>query len=96
MLAAFGPDGADVPCARVVGPDQLIDDPQLLVRGMIERHPHPGVGEIVLHGNPLKFSDAPPRARPLAPQLGEHNREVYAEIGLGDADLARLGEAGVI
>jgi crotonobetainyl-CoA:carnitine CoA-transferase CaiB-like acyl-CoA transferase len=74
----------------------LIDDPQLLARGMIERHPHPALGEIVLHGNPLRFSDAEPRARVHAPALGEHNREVYAEIGLDDAELARLADAGVI
>jgi crotonobetainyl-CoA:carnitine CoA-transferase CaiB-like acyl-CoA transferase len=27
---------------------------------------------------------------------GEHNREVYAEIGLDAAELERLSEAGVI
>jgi len=96
VLATLGPGGADVPCARVARPDELIDDPQLLARGMIERHPHPDLGEIVLHGNPLRFAGAAPRARPLAPRLGEHNREVYAEIGLNEADLARLREAGVI
>jgi crotonobetainyl-CoA:carnitine CoA-transferase CaiB-like acyl-CoA transferase len=96
VLEAFGPRGADVPCARVASPDELIHDPQLLARGMIERHPHPDIGEVLFHGNPLRFSGAEPRARPLAPALGEHNREVYAEIGLGDADLARLAAAQVI
>ena len=33
---------------------------------------------------------------PLAPALGEHNRELYAELGLGERELARLAEAGVI
>jgi crotonobetainyl-CoA:carnitine CoA-transferase CaiB-like acyl-CoA transferase len=96
VLGALGPEGADVPCARVAGPDELVDDPQLRARGMIERHPHPDLGEIVFHGNPLRFSDAEPRARPLAPALGEHNREVFAELGLGDAELAGLAERGVI
>jgi formyl-CoA transferase len=63
---------------------------------MIERHPHPTVGEVVFHGNPLQFSGAEPRRRALAPRLGEHNAEVFAEIGLGAVDLARLAEAGVI
>ena len=26
-------------------PDELIDDPQLRARGMVERHPHPTLGE---------------------------------------------------
>jgi crotonobetainyl-CoA:carnitine CoA-transferase CaiB-like acyl-CoA transferase len=96
VLAALGPDGADVPCARVSRPEELIDDPQLLARDMIERHPHPSVGEVVFHGNPLHFSGAEPRTRALAPDLGAHNREIYAEIGLEAADLARLAESGVI
>jgi crotonobetainyl-CoA:carnitine CoA-transferase CaiB-like acyl-CoA transferase len=96
VLRALGPDGADVPCAKVARPDELIHDPQLRARGMIERHPHPNLGEIVLHGNPLRFSGADPRARPLAPELGEHNREVYAEIGLDGAALERLAAEGVV
>ena len=96
VVAALGPQGADLPCAAVQRPDELLGDPQLLARGMLERHPHPTLGEVVFHGNPLRFSEAEPRERPLAPNLGEHNREVYAELGLGEAELARLREAGVI
>ena len=96
VLDAFGPDGADIPCARVATPDELVNDPQLLARGMIERHPHPTLGEVVFHGNPLHFEGAEPRGRALAPRLGEHNRELYAEIGVADDELARLAERGVI
>jgi crotonobetainyl-CoA:carnitine CoA-transferase CaiB-like acyl-CoA transferase len=96
VLAALGPGGADVPCARVARPDELLDDPQLLARGMLERHPHPRIGEVVFHGNPLKLSGAQARRLALAPDLGAHNAEVYAELGLGPDDLARLSEAGVI
>ena len=96
VLAALGPDGADVPCARVSSPDELVEDSQLQARGMLERHPHPTLGEILFHGNPLKFSDAQPRERALAPALGEGNAEIYAELGLSAADLQRLADAGVI
>jgi crotonobetainyl-CoA:carnitine CoA-transferase CaiB-like acyl-CoA transferase len=96
VLAALGPGGADVPCARVATPDELVHDEQLLARGMLERHPHPDAGEVLFHGNPLRFEGAEPRRLPLAPRLGEHNREVYAELGLGEGDLARLAAAGVI
>lgn len=97
VLAALGPDGADLPCARIAPPEELAArDPQLQARGMIERHSHPDLGEILLHGNPLRFTDAAPRARPLAPALGEHNPEIYAELGLTDTDLTRLSDAGII
>jgi len=96
VLGVLGPEGARLPCARVMRPDELLEDPQLKARGMIERHPHPVLGEIVFHGNPLRFAGAQPRARALAPTLGEDNAVVYGELGLGPEDLARLAERGVI
>ena len=61
--------GARLPCARVAAPEELLDDPQLVARGMIERHPHPTLGEVVFHGNPLQLrgrraARARARARP--------------------------------
>jgi CoA:oxalate CoA-transferase len=96
VLAALGPGGARIPCARVAAPEDLLDDPQLAARGMVERHPHPGLGEIVLHGNPLHLSGAAPRARALAPALGADNAAVYGALGLDSADLERLSREGVI
>jgi formyl-CoA transferase len=80
----------------VAGPEELLEDPQLVARGMVERHAHPALGEIVLHGNPLRFAGAAPRARPLAPRLGADNGAIYAELGLGEADLEQLRADGVI
>jgi CoA:oxalate CoA-transferase len=96
VIAILGAGGAELPCARVATPEEGIDDPQLLARGMIERHPHPAIGEVLFHGNALRFGGAEPRTRALAPGLGEHNAEVYAEIGVGDADLSALRAAGVV
>ncbi|MDJ0788736.1 MAG: CoA transferase [Myxococcota bacterium] len=95
-LAVLGPEGADVPCGRVASPEELVDDPQLVARGMVERHPHPELGEIVFHGNPLRYADAEPRERVHAPALGEHNAEVFGEIGVDAGELARLAERGVV
>ncbi|MBM4382266.1 MAG: CoA transferase [Deltaproteobacteria bacterium] len=96
VLAALGPRGVDVPVARVSSPHELLDDPQLVARGMIERHPHPQLGEVVFHGNALKLSGAVPRERALAPELGEANGEVFGEIGVTAGELAGLRERGVV
>jgi crotonobetainyl-CoA:carnitine CoA-transferase CaiB-like acyl-CoA transferase len=96
VLAALGPGGADVPCARVASPEEGIDDPQLRARGMVERHPHPTLGEVVFHGNALRFSGAEPRARALAPELGEANDEIYGALGIGADERRALAEKGVI
>jgi len=95
-LATLGPKGADLPCARVAAPHELLDDPQLIARGMIERHPHPQLGEVVFHGNALQLSGAEPRERALAPDLGEANAEVFGELGVTAEQLAKLKVRGVI
>lgn len=96
VLTALGPEGADVPCARVSSPEELVDDPQLQARGMVERHAHPRIGEVLFHGNPLKLSDTDPRAIALAPELGADNDRVFGELGLTSEDLERLRGRGVI
>lgn len=96
VLEKLGPNGADVPCARVASPEELADDPQLQARGMIERHPHPRIGEVWFHGNPLKLSGTAPREIALAPDLGADNETVFGELGLGPEDLARLRGKGVV
>ncbi len=95
-LAALGPGGADVPCAKVERPEDLLADEQLLARGMIERHAHATLGEVVFHGNPLRFGGAAPRARALAPDLGQDNARIYGELGLGPDELAALAEKKVV
>jgi CoA:oxalate CoA-transferase len=96
VIAALGPGGADVPCARVERPEELITDPQLLARGMVERQPHPTLGEIVFHGNALHFSGAEPRRRPLAPALGADNDDLLGALGIGPDERRALAAKGVI
>jgi formyl-CoA transferase len=96
VLAALGPAGADVPCARVESPEALIADPQLLARGMVERHPHPTLGEVVFHGNALRFSGLAPRERALAPALGADNDAILAALGIGPDERQALADKGVI
>jgi CoA:oxalate CoA-transferase len=92
----LGPKGADVPCTRVISPEEAIDDPQLLAREMVERHPHPSLGEVLFHGSPLHFEGAAARERALAPDLGEANDEVYGGLGLSGEERTALAEKGVI
>jgi formyl-CoA transferase len=96
VITALGPDGADVPVAKVERAEELDSDPQLLARGMIERHPHPTIEEVFFHGNALQFSDADPRERALAPDLGEHNAEIFGNLGIDAAELKRLADEGVV
>jgi crotonobetainyl-CoA:carnitine CoA-transferase CaiB-like acyl-CoA transferase len=56
----------------------------------------PGAGPVLLPGAPFKMSLTPWSLRRPAPRLGQHNVEVYGELGMSAAEIARLQEQGVI
>ena len=65
---------ADVPATPVNTVDQVMNDPQTIARGMIERVVHPTLGEIPVVGTPLKFSRMNPGVRRAAPAARRAHR----------------------
>jgi len=97
VVRALGPEGAGVPCSPVYTVDQLLAHPQLLAREMIQRLPHPKLGEVVAPGVVVKLSDTPGQVRRAGPEIGEHSTEVFrALLGLSDEELAGLRARQVI
>lgn len=89
-------EGNGVPCGAVLDTSELLANPHLRERGLISTLDHPTLGRIEVPGSPVRLSSSSVDLTP-APLLGQHNREVYAELlDLGEADLAELTEAGVI
>ena len=87
---------ADVPATPVNTVDQVMNDPQTIARGMIERVVHPTLGEIPVVGTPLKFSRMNPGVRRAAPLRGEHTDAVLAECGLSSERIRELRDKKVI
>ncbi len=53
-----------------------------------------GGGRIPLVGPAAKLSRTPTRVRSPAPALGEHNREILAELGYDRSEIHLLEQAG--
>ena len=51
---------------------------------------------VVLHNTVPRLSETPAVIRRPAPELGEHNAEVYGELGVDADELARLAEDGIV
>jgi formyl-CoA transferase len=85
-----------VPVSAVYSIADIFADPHYAARDMLVEVDHPKLGNLTVPGVVPKFSETPGAVRRAGPTLGEHNHEVYAEIGLSADDLAALEERGVI
>ena len=82
--------------APVESVGELFDDPQLAHRGVWQRAPHAGLGEVGLMAPPFALSETPARADRAGPMLGEHNEEVFKGLlGLSADEYASLAADGV-
>jgi crotonobetainyl-CoA:carnitine CoA-transferase CaiB-like acyl-CoA transferase len=75
----------------------LGEQPTLRHRGAIVQVDDRAGGTRPIPQSPYRFSAASSGVRGGAPHRGEHNTEVLGEwLGLGEADVARLAESGVL
>ena len=90
-------EGNRVPCGRVNGMQDIIDNPQLAARDMVLYRDYPGSGTVPVPGVALKLSETPGSIEADAPALGEHNEEIYCNlIDCLPSDLGKLHQEGVI
>jgi crotonobetainyl-CoA:carnitine CoA-transferase CaiB-like acyl-CoA transferase len=89
-------DEAGVPCAPVNTLDNVLTDPQTLVRDMIVDIPHPLIPDLKLLGLPVKLSASPGDVRLPPPLKGQHTEEVLTDLGYSAADIRAFRERQVI
>jgi len=89
---------AAVPAGRVYRGPEMVADPHFAAREAIVDVPHPRWKGLKMQNVFPKLSETPGAIRSVAPQsVGEHNAEVLGGLlGIGEAERARLSEAGVI
>jgi crotonobetainyl-CoA:carnitine CoA-transferase CaiB-like acyl-CoA transferase len=86
-----------IPSAPVRNLREVMNDPHMHQRGMLETIDHPELGSIVVPTSPLRYHGADKVATTPSPSVGEHNAEVFGGwLGLTRDEIATLAAEGVI
>jgi CoA:oxalate CoA-transferase len=86
-----------IPCAPVRTVPEVMNDPHMHGRGMLERIDHPDLGNIVVPTTPLRLHGADKVPTIPSPTVGQHNDEIYGGwLGLSSDEIVNLKQQGVI
>jgi len=89
-------DDKGVPCAPILGREDLLQHPQVIENAIVETMQHPLLGEVRQPRPAAQFSDTPAAIENNAPELGQHSDELMQELGLGSEEIATLRAQGVV
>jgi crotonobetainyl-CoA:carnitine CoA-transferase CaiB-like acyl-CoA transferase len=84
-----------IPCSDT---KDVVESPQLEAREFWAKVPHPELDDVVTYpGWPVKWTEMPPYSpQRRAPLIGEHNQEVYGELGLSTEQLVLMKTRRII
>ncbi|MBT5894771.1 MAG: CoA transferase, partial [Rhodospirillaceae bacterium] len=74
----------------------MLDDEMVREREIMLRFPDDEMGELPMHNVAAHLSATPGQIRQPAPDLGQHNHEIFGALGLSPADIAKLEQEDVI
>jgi crotonobetainyl-CoA:carnitine CoA-transferase CaiB-like acyl-CoA transferase len=90
-------ESARLPAGPVLHLDQVLEDPQVKARQLLEYVDYPGAPKPVPLANPaVRLSATPASIRHRAPTLGEHTDEILKELGYSDTDIEDLRMAKAV
>jgi crotonobetainyl-CoA:carnitine CoA-transferase CaiB-like acyl-CoA transferase len=88
-------DEAGVPAGKVRGVLEALEEAERAGRPATTTVEHPTAGELPLVATPLRLGAGTRRAEP-PPLLGQHTREVLAELGCSEDEIAALERDAVV
>lgn len=87
---------AEVPAGRIYSVADIVADPHYQARGMLLNAELPGGLTVKMPGIVPKLSQTPGAVNWHGPSLGQHTDEILGGMGLAEADIQRLKNAGVV
>ena len=88
-------EAAEVTIGPIYGTAQILEDPHVIARELVADYPDADMGQIPMHHVVPRLLETPGAIRTPAPRLGEHNKEILAEIGVDASAYAQLLAKGV-
>lgn len=86
-----------IPCGPINSIAEVVEDPQVIARGMVQSFVHPAVGEVRALGWPFRFSTLDVGISSPPPMLGEHSRAILSDhLNLSPEEIADLEDRGII
>jgi crotonobetainyl-CoA:carnitine CoA-transferase CaiB-like acyl-CoA transferase len=76
--------------------ETILFDEELVRAGLVTEYEHPMLGRVRQFGNLITFSDTPGKQERATPMLGQHTREILAELGYDDAAASDYRATGVV
>jgi formyl-CoA transferase len=93
-IEIFNELGAPISKANL--PEEMADDPQVEAMGYMVDIEHELTGPERMVGAIVRMSETPTGSNVPSPLLGRHTDEVLREHGVGDEEITRLREMGVV
>lgn len=89
-------EAVGVPAGPVLSIREMHEDPQALAREMVVETQHPVAGAVKTIGAPVKFHGSPGGVQRPAPLFGQHSREVLAQAGFHEDQIADFLAKGAV
>jgi crotonobetainyl-CoA:carnitine CoA-transferase CaiB-like acyl-CoA transferase len=86
---------AEVTIGPIYDISQIVEDPHMVERELVADYPDADMDSFPMHHVVPRLSGTPGSIRTPAPKLGEHNRMLLEEVGVGHAEYDNLLKAGV-
>ncbi|MEK7216106.1 MAG: CoA transferase, partial [Chloroflexota bacterium] len=86
----------NVMCAPVNEWEEVFEEPQAVANGYFLETPHPAAGRVRSVAPAVRLSSGATAVPRRAPYLGEHTRDILAELGYDEAAIDRLAASKVV